>query len=96
MEQQELTKFYLEVLEDIRAEQLSNDEGGSLEQLFTTAAISLLSNAGETADVRVTFHESLMPRNRHKINGYAIADNYETLDLFVTIFKCTELQSRPA
>ncbi|RNL75237.1 abortive phage resistance protein [Sinomicrobium pectinilyticum] len=90
MAQQELNRFYTELLQDIRSEQLSNEEGGSLEQLFTTQAIALLSEGGETADVRISFHESIVPRNRHKINAYAIADNYETLDLFVTVFKCTE------
>ncbi|MDV3662337.1 abortive phage resistance protein [Elizabethkingia anophelis] len=90
MEQLELNQFYTELLQDIRSEQLSNEEGGSLEQLFTAQAITLLSDGGETADVRISFHESIVPRNRHKINAYAIADNYETLDLFVTIFKCTE------
>lgn len=94
MEQQELNRFYTELLQDIRSEQLSNDEGGSVEQLFTTQAISLLSEGGETADVRISYHESLVPRNRHKINAYAISDNYETLDLFVTILKCTETPLR--
>jgi len=89
MEQQELNRFYTELLQDIRSEQLSNEEGGSLEQLFTAQAIALLSDGGETADVRISFHENIVPRNRHKINAYAIADNYETLDLFVTVFRCT-------
>lgn len=94
MLQQELNRFYTELLQDIRSEQLSNEEGGSLEQLFSTQAISLLSTGGETADVRITYHESLVPRNRHKINAYAISDNNETIDLFVTVFKCTETPVR--
>jgi hypothetical protein len=94
MDQQELSRFYNELIQDIRSEQLSNDEGGSLEQLFTAYAVSLLSDGGETADVRITYHESLVPRNRHKINAYAIADNYETLDLFITVFNCTEAPLR--
>jgi hypothetical protein len=94
MEQQELNRFYTELLQDIRSEQLSNEEGGSLEQLFTAQAIALLTEGGETADVRIAFHESIVPRNRHKINAYAIADNYETLDLFVTVFRCTETPVR--
>jgi flagellar motor component MotA len=94
MEQQELIRFYTELLQDIRSEQLSNEEGGFLEQLFTKQAVNLLSDGGETADVRITFHESIVPRNRHKINAYAIADNYETLDLFVTVFKSTEVPVR--
>jgi len=88
--EQEINTFYTNLLQDIRSEQLSREEGGSLEQLFTTQAVQLLADGGETADVRISFHESVVPRNRHKINAYAIADNYETLDLFVTVFKCTE------
>ncbi len=94
MEQQELSRFYIELLQDIRSEQLSNEEGGSLEQLFTNQAITLLAEGGETADVRISYHESIVPRNRHKINAYAISDNYETLDLFVTVFKCTDVPVR--
>ncbi|MDI9875395.1 AIPR family protein [Flectobacillus rivi] len=94
MAQQELNRFYTDLLQDIRSEQLSKEEGGSLEQLFTKQAIDLLSEGGETADVRISFHESVLPRNRHKINAYSIADNYETLDLFVTILKCTEIPVR--
>lgn len=90
MTQQELNTFYTELLQDICSEQLSSEEGGSLEQLFTTHAVQLLTDGGETADVHISFHESVVPRSRHKINAYAIADNYETLDLFVTVFKCTE------
>jgi hypothetical protein len=90
MAQEELNRFYTDLLQDIRSEQLSNEEGGTLEQLFTKLAVDLLSEGGETADVRISFHESIVPRNRHKINAYAVADNYETLDLFVTVFKCRE------
>ncbi len=94
MKQPELNRFYTDLLQDIRFGQLSSEEGASLEQLFTTAAVQLLSDGGETADVRISYHESLTPRNRHKINAYAIADNYETLDLFVTVFKCSEVPAR--
>lgn len=91
---QELNTFYTELLQDIRSEQLTSEDGGHLEQLFTTYAIQLLADGGETADVRIAYHENLVPRNRHKINAYAIADNYETLDLFITVFKCTEAPVR--
>jgi len=87
MENNELKKFYVNLQQDIRSEQLSEEEGGTLEQLFTQAAINLLSDTGETENARVAYHESLIPKKRHKINAYAISDNYETLDLFITIFK---------
>lgn len=94
MENNELNKFYVNLQQDIRSEQLSEEEGGTLEQLFTQIAVDLLSDTGETENARVAYHESIIPRNRHKINAYAISDNYETLDLFVTIFECTEEPSK--
>ena len=88
MQQNELNLFYTDMLQDIKSEQLSG-ETGNLEQLFTTHAISLLTDGGETADVTIYHHANTTARNRHKINAWAIADNNETLDLFITIFKCT-------
>lgn len=90
MENLELNKFYFNLQQDIRTEQLSEEEGGTLEQLFTQFAVNLLSDTGETENARIAYHESIIPRNRHKINAYAISDNYETLDLFVTLFKSTD------
>lgn len=90
MENLELNKFYLNLQQDIRTEQLSEEEGGTLEQLFTQFAVNLLSDTGETENARIAYHESIIPRNRHKINAYAISDNYETLDLFVTLLKSTD------
>lgn len=94
MENNELNKFYLNLQQDIRSEQLSEEDGGTLEQLFTQAAVNLLSDTGETENARIAYHESVIPRNRHKINAYAISDNYETLDLFITIFKSRDDPAR--
>jgi hypothetical protein len=94
MEEQSLNNFYTQLISEIRTSQLSEEYGASMEQLFTAHAIDLLTGGGETADVRVAYHESLVPRKRHKINAFAIPDHYETLDLFVTIFKCTAEASR--
>ena len=94
MENNELNKYYINLQQDIRSEQLSEEEGGTLEQLFTQTAVNLLADTGETENARVAYHESNIARNRHKINGYAISDNHETLDLFITIFKCTEEPAR--
>ena len=94
MENNELKKFYVSLQQDIRSEQLSEEEGGALEQLFTQAAVNLLSDTGETENARVAYHESTITRNRHKINAYAISDNYETLDLFITIFKSDKEPSK--
>jgi hypothetical protein len=46
-----------------------------------------LSEAGETENYRVCFDEKISKRGvEHKINGYSLYENYETLDLFVTIY----------
>jgi len=84
----ELRKFYESLIQDIKSTQVSEDDGGILEEIFTQAAIDLLTDAGETENTRIAHDEGqLGTKNQHKINGYAEPDNYETIDLFITIFK---------
>ena len=90
-ENSELNRFYQNTLQEIKNLQVSRDEGGSLEELFTEWAVDLLAEAGETENVRVAYDEkALGTKNQHKINAYSISDNYETIDLFITIFKGTD------
>lgn len=87
----ELQKFYHSFLQDIKYLQLSEEEGANLEQLFTRNALDLLSEAGETENAREAYDEGqLGTKNQHKINAYSVSDNYETLDLFITVFKGTD------
>jgi len=87
----DLLKFLHVVLQDVRTSQLAEDEGGTLEQLFTQWAVDLLADGGETENGRVAYDEkSLGTKNQHKINAYSISENYETIDLFITVFKGTE------
>lgn len=91
----EMKRFYQSCIQDIRNEQLSREEGGSLEELFTEWSVDMLADAGETENSRVAFDEkALGTKNQHKVNGYSISDNYETIDLFITIFKGTDEPSR--
>ncbi len=88
LENIELKKFYNNLLQDITTTQLTNEEGGSKEQIFTQIAVDLLAESGETENVVVAFDEKgLGTKNQHKINAYSISENYETIDLFITIFK---------
>lgn len=88
LENIELNRFYQNLTQEVRSTQLGEDEGGSLEQIFTQYAIDLLADAGETENSRVAYDEkALGTKNQHKINAYSIADNYETIDVFITIFK---------
>lgn len=84
---QEIEKYYSSLFQDIRSMQDSSDEGASQEQLFTQIALDLLLEGGETENVYLAYDEkSLGTKNQHKINGYAISDNYETVDLFITVY----------
>lgn len=88
---QEITKFYQELCNDINSIQQSEEEGGLKEQIFTELALNLLTDAGETENFRVCYDEKIdkLGRILHKINGYSLSENYETLDLYITIFKNT-------
>jgi hypothetical protein len=84
----ELKRFYQSLNQDIKSNQLTIEDGGNLEQLFTQWATDMLADASETENVRVSYDEkALGTKLQHKINAYAISDNYETVDLFITIYK---------
>lgn len=87
----ELYKFYQTLQQDIRSEQLTEEEGGTLEQLFTQYGASFLAESGEAENIRVSYDEKVLKTGvQHKINAYAVADNYETLDLIITIYNGTD------
>ncbi len=87
----ELYKFYQSIQQDILSDQLTQEEGGALEQLFTQYGSLYLAESGEAENLRVAYDEKLLKTGvQHKINAYAIADNYETLDLVITIYNGTE------
>jgi hypothetical protein len=87
VENKELQKFYIDLQEEINSSLISEEEGTNPEQIFTELVLSYLSEAGETENYRVCFDEKISKRGvEHKINGYSLYENYETLDLFVTIY----------
>jgi hypothetical protein len=87
MENSELQKFYKDIQEEINAGLISEDEGSNPEQLFTDFALALLSDAGESENYRICYDEKISKRGvEHKVNAYALYENYETLDLFITIY----------
>lgn len=89
--EKEVLKYYQSLHQDIRATQLSEEDGGNSEQIFTQIALNNLADAGETENAILAFDKKAIgTKNQHQINGFAISDNYETLDLFITIFKGTE------
>lgn len=87
MENKELHNFYIDIQEEINSSLISEEEGTNPEQIFTEIALTYLSEAGETENYRVCFDEKISKRGvEHKINGYSLYENYETLDLFVTLY----------
>lgn len=84
----DIEKFLSLLMQDIRTSQLAEDDGGTLEQLFTQWAVDILAEGGETENARIAYDEkALGTKKQHKINAYSISENYETVDLFITVFK---------
>lgn len=86
----EIDKFYQSLMQDVVAMQSGDEEGNTQEQIFTRICLDMLSDAAETENVSVAYDErDLKKKGQHKINGYAISDNYETVDLFIAIYANT-------
>lgn len=87
----EIEKYYQSFMQDVIAMQEGNEDGDTQEQTFTRIAIDILADAGETENADVVYDEkALGTRNQHKINAYAVSENYETVDLFISIFNFSE------
>lgn len=83
----ELYKFYNNLLLEVAARQQASEDGDTQEQAFTRRVLEYLADSGDTENVDVAYDErDLGTKKQHKINGYAIADNYETVDLFISIY----------
>lgn len=86
----EIDKFYQSLMQDVVAMQSGDEDGNTQEQIFTRICLDMLSDAAETGNVSVAYDErDLKKKGQHKINGYAISDNYETVDLFITLYANT-------
>jgi hypothetical protein len=93
----EVDKYYTSLLQDIRAMQNTAEDGANQEQLFTQIALEMLAEAGETENATPAYDEKeLGTKEQHKINGYAMSDNYENVDLFISIFQNAETPQRIA
>ena len=83
----ELNKFYQSLMQDVIAMQSGDEDGNTQEQVFTRLCEEMLSEAGETENAFLAYDErDFGKKGQHKINGYAISDNYENVDLFITIY----------
>jgi hypothetical protein len=83
-----IDSFYQSFMQDIISTQLSSEEGGEPEQIFTQKAFDLLRENGNiSAPVPAYDEKGTGTKSPHKINGYDIDDDGETLNLFISIYK---------
>ena len=83
----DINKYYSSLVQEVAARQLANEEGDTQEQSFTQLAVDMLCESGDTENAYIVFDEKdLGTKKQHKINGYAVSDNYETVDLFISIY----------
>ncbi len=88
----EIEKYYQSLMQDVVAMQAGNEDGDNQEQTFTRIAVDILADAGETENADIAYDEKNLGKiGQHKINAYAISENYETVDLFISIFNFSEI-----
>jgi hypothetical protein len=82
-----IEKFYSYLQEEVAVRQAASEDGDSQEQAFTRIATEMLSESGEVEGVTVAYDEKeIGKKGQHKVNGYAMSDDYETIDLFISIY----------
>lgn len=94
MEQNELSHFRTQLLQDITDAIDKDNTGGIREEKFTEFVLEYLEEAGDTEGAVPCreIRENSMGNRIHKINAYAISEGYETIDVFITVFKgCTDI-----
>jgi hypothetical protein len=84
----ETERFRTEILHELSDAVITGSAGGIREEKFTEMALDLLEEAGETEGARPCreIKENRIGNRIHKINGYAISEGFETIDLFITVF----------
>jgi len=83
----EIEKFYNSFRKEISSLQFAEENGEFQEQSFTRICLDMLTQANETDNAVVAYDEKgLGTRNQHKINGYAISEKCDTIDLFISIY----------
>ncbi|WP_242923100.1 AIPR family protein [Pontibacter liquoris] len=87
----ELEQYLQEVHHEINSLVYSDENGTSKENKFTEYVMELLSEAGETEGIRLCSYvkENKWENVQFKINGYAIEEGLETLDIFIAHFQDT-------
>lgn len=87
----ELEQYLLELYYEVNSLVYADEEGASKENKFTEYVMELLDEAGETESIRLCpyIKENKFENIQYKINGYAIEEGYETIDIFITHYQDT-------
>src|SRR5690606_41978707 len=87
----ELEQYLLELYHEVHSLVYADEDGTSKENKFTEYVMELLSEAGETESIRLCpyIKENKLENIQYKINGYAIEEGFETLDIFIALFQDT-------
>src|SRR6187399_2024745 len=81
-----IARFNADVLD--RASGLDGSDPDFKENAFTELMLEMLADPiGVTENALAAYFEGPVERGRGKVNGYALNDDEDVLDLFVTVFR---------
>ncbi|WP_372745931.1 AIPR family protein [Lutibacter sp.] len=85
----ELELFIQNLFHEIQSLVYSDENGDSKENKFTEYVMEILTEAGETEGVRVCQYikENKFENIEFKINGYALEEGYENIDIFISHYR---------
>jgi len=87
----ELGLYIQNLYHEIQSLVYSDDNGDSKENKFTEYVMETLADAGETEGVRLCHYikETKFENIQFKINGYALEEGYENVDIFISSYRDT-------
>jgi len=85
----ELGLYIQNLYHEIQSLVYSDDNGDSKENKFTEYVMETLADAGETEGVRLCHYikENKFENIQFKINGYALEEGYENIDIFISSYR---------
>ncbi|WP_430809570.1 MULTISPECIES: AIPR family protein [unclassified Carboxylicivirga] len=87
----ELDTFIQNLYYEIQSLVYADENGDSKENKFTEFVMETLADAGETEGIRLCNYikENKNENIQFKINGYALEEGYENIDIFISSYKDT-------
>lgn len=87
----ELDTFIRSLYHEVQSLVYADDNGDSKENKFTEFVMETLADAGETEGIRLCSYikENKNENIQFKINGYALEEGYENIDIFISSYKDT-------